>query len=70
MGGAIHDSLYGLLFVAVVAATFLAAAVLLAPTVGPEPFAGAVPDGVWIVATASLTILGMLLVLLVLRLYV
>jgi hypothetical protein len=71
MGGALHESLYGLLFVAVAVATLLAAVAFVAPMVLPEPFAGAAArSDVWIVATASLTVLWSLLGLLALRLFV
>ncbi|QLD90404.1 hypothetical protein HWV07_15720 [Natronomonas salina] len=71
MGRLLQESLYGLIFVVCVVATLLATVAFLAPTVLPEPFATAAAEShIWIVATASLTILGMLFALLVLRRFV
>lgn len=71
MGRLLQESLYGLIFVACVVATLLATVAFLAPTVLPEPFATAAAEShIWIAATASLTILGMLFALLVLRRFV
>ena len=71
MGRLLQESLYGLIVVACVVATLLATVAFLAPTVLPEPFATAAAEShIWIVATASLTILGMLFALLVLRRFV
>lgn len=71
MGRLLQESLYGLIFVACVVATLLATVAFLAPAVLPEPFATAAAEShIWIVATASLTILGMLFALLVLRRFV
>ena len=71
MGRLLQESLYGLIVVACVVATLLATVAFLAPTVFPEPFATAAAEShIWIVATASLTILGMLFALLALRRFV
>lgn len=71
MGRLLQESLYGLIVVVCVVATLLASVAFLAPTVLPDPFATAAAEShIWIVATASLTILGMLFALLVLRRFV
>lgn len=68
MGRLLQESLYGLILVVCVVATLLAVVAFLSPTVFPEPYAtAAARSNIWIVATASLTILGMLFVLLALR---
>lgn len=68
MGRLLQESLYGLILVVCVVATLLAVVAFLSPTVFPEPYAtAAAQSNIWIVATASLTILGMLFVLLALR---
>lgn len=71
MGRWYRDSLLGLIFVACVVATLLAAVAFVAPTVLPEPFATqAARSNVWIVGTAALTIVGVMFVLLALRMFV
>lgn len=68
MARLLRDSLYGLLVVACVVATLLAAVGFVAPSVLPEPFAAAAAaSNLWIVATAALTILGVMFLLLVMR---
>ncbi|MCY4732496.1 hypothetical protein KY092_18305 [Natronomonas gomsonensis] len=68
MARLLRDSLYGLLIVACVVATLLAAVAFVAPTVLPAPFAAAAAgSNLWIVATAALTILGVMFLLLVMR---
>lgn len=70
MGRLLGESLFGLILVACAVETLLAVVAFLAPTVFPEPYAtAAARSNVWIVATASLTILGMLFALLTLRWY-
>lgn len=64
----LQESLYGLIVAVCTVATLLALVAFLAPAIFPEPFATAAAEShLWIVATASLTILGMLFVLLLLR---
>lgn len=66
----LDDYRYGLLVLVSSVATLLAILAFLAPAVLPEPFASAAStSNLWIVATASLTILGMLFVLLAMRWY-
>lgn len=68
MARSLRDSLYGLLIIACVVATLLSAIAFLAPTALPEPFAAAAAgSNLWIVATASLTILGVMFLLLAMR---
>lgn len=68
MARLLRDSLYGLIIVACVVATLLAAVAFVAPSVLPAPFAGAAAaSNLWIVATAALTILGVMFLLLVMR---
>lgn len=68
MGRLLEESLFGLIVVVCVVATLLATVAFFAPTVFPEPYAtAAARSHVWIVATASLTILGMLFALLSIR---
>lgn len=67
----IRESLLGLLFVACAVATILAAIAFIAPAVLPEPFAtAAVESNLWIAATAALTVLAVMFLLLALRLFV
>lgn len=71
MGRWYRDSLLGLIFVACVVAALLATVAFLAPAFLPEPYATmAASSNVWIVATAALTIVGVLFVLIGLRLFV
>jgi hypothetical protein len=66
----LDDYLYGLLLLVCVVGTVLATLAFLAPAILPEPFAtAAARSNLWIVATASLTILGMLFALLAMRWY-
>jgi hypothetical protein len=68
MDRVLQESLFGLVLVVCVVATLLAIVAFLAPTVFPEPYAtAAARSHIWIVATFSLTILGMLFALLTLR---
>jgi hypothetical protein len=67
MARLLRDSLYGLIIVACVVSTLLAAVAFVAPTVLPAPFAAAAGSNLWIVATAALTILGVMFLLLVMR---
>lgn len=68
MGRQIQESLYGLIVVVCAVATLLALVAFFSPTVFPEPYAtAAARSHIWIVATFSLTILGMLFALLALR---
>lgn len=68
MGRLLEESLFGLLVVVCTVATLLALVAFLSPAVFPEPYAtAAARSNVWIVATVSLTILGMLFALLALR---
>lgn len=70
MGRVLEESLFGLILVVCVVATLLAAVAFLSPTVLPEPYATvSARSNVWIVATVSLTILGMMFALLALRWY-
>lgn len=64
----LEESLFGLIVVACTVATLLALVAFFAPAILPEPFATAAAEShLWIVATVSLTILGMMFVLLLLR---
>jgi hypothetical protein len=68
MDRVLQESLFGLVLVVCVVATLLAIVAFLAPTVFPEPYAtAAARSHIWIVATFSLTNLGMLFALLTLR---
>ena len=68
MDRVLQESLFGLVLVVCVVATLLAIVAFLAPTVFPEPYAtAAARSHIWIVATFSLTILGVLFALLTLR---
>lgn len=66
----LDDYLNGLIVLVCVVATLLSILAFLAPAILPEPFATAASESnVWIVATASLTVLGMLFALLAMRWY-
>lgn len=68
MGRPLQESLYALLLVACLVAAILASAAFLAPELFPEPYATAAAESdIWIVATASLTLLGAMVLLLVFR---
>lgn len=65
------ESLFGFLFVACAVATLLAAIAFAAPAVFPEPFATvAAESNLWVAATAALTVLAVMFLLLALRLFV